>query len=82
MTMEEPRRDADFTVEVGYDEDAEVWVIKRSDVPGLTVEGDTYDQLIGKIHTLTPMLLAANDVQTAGDEVAIDIRYRDLVRVG
>jgi hypothetical protein len=83
MIMGDQRR-ADFTVEVGYDQDAEVWVVERSDVPGLTVEGASQDQLVTKIHDLTPILLAANDVRTTAPEVTVEIlvRYRDHIRVG
>jgi hypothetical protein len=75
---------ADFTIEVGYDREAEVWVVEQSEVPGLTIEGDTYDQLITKIHDLAPVLLRANEVGRAATEVSLDIfsRYRDRVRIG
>ena len=75
---------ADFTIEVGYDREAEVWVVEQSEVPGLTIEGDTYDQLITNIHDLAPVLLRANEVERAATEVSLDIfsRYRDRVRIG
>lgn len=43
-----------------WDHDAEVWVAESDNVPGLVTEADTTEQLLRKLETMIPELLAAN----------------------
>lgn len=49
-----------FTVRCEWDEDARVWYVSESNLPGLAAEGETVDEVIGKLHTLVPELVALN----------------------
>ena len=50
-----------FMVMACYDDEAEVWYVEESDVPGLTAEADTVEQLLEKLKARVPELLALNE---------------------
>lgn len=49
-----------------WDDEARVWYATSDEVPGLCVEGDTFDGLIEAAAGLTPELLKLNRVEIAG----------------
>jgi hypothetical protein len=51
---------ARFIIKAAYDEEAEVWCVQDSDVPGLATEAATFDEICDKIRTMVPELLEAN----------------------
>ena len=50
-----------------WDEEAQVWVAESDDVPGLVTEASSLDQLVEKLKTLIPELLAENGSPASGD---------------
>ena len=54
-----------FKVYVRFDEDAQVWYVHESNVPGLHAEGESLDELRVEVLALIPELLAANGVNVA-----------------
>ena len=50
-----------------WDEEAKVWVAESDDVPGLVTEASSVDQLVEKLKTLIPELLAENGLPASGD---------------
>ena len=60
--MEKP-----IQVRAFWDDEAKVWVAESDDVPGLVAEALSVDQLVEKLKTLIPELLAENGIQVSGD---------------
>ena len=50
-----------------WDDEAKVWVAHSDDVPGLVTEAQSVDQLVEKLKTLIPELLAENGINATGD---------------
>ena len=59
--------DKPLQVRALWDEEAKVWVAESDDVPGLVTEAESVDQLVEKLKTLIPELLAENGVNATGD---------------
>ena len=49
-----------FTVKAEWDDEAAVWYVADSDVPGLSGEGATLDALLEKLRDRIPELVALN----------------------
>ena len=49
-----------FSVSCAYDEEASVWYVDETDMPGLVAEADKYDDLIAKVMSLAPELIELN----------------------
>jgi len=52
----------EFSVSVEWDEEAQVWYVAESDVPGLATEAPSMDQMIAKLKVMVPELLEENGV--------------------
>jgi predicted RNase H-like HicB family nuclease len=63
----ENRMEKPIQVRAFWDEEAKVWVAESDDVPGLVTEAASVDQLVDKLKTLIPELLAENGIQPCGD---------------
>lgn len=50
-----------------WDEDARVWVVVDSDVPGLATEAETLEALVEKLKVMVPELLEANQAEVGCD---------------
>ena len=48
------------TVKLIWDDEAQVWITDSGDVPGLFLESESFDELIGKVRVATPELLLLN----------------------
>ncbi len=60
--MEKP-----LQVRAFWDDEAKVWVAESDDVPGLVTEAASVDQLVDKLKTLIPELLAENGIEASGE---------------
>lgn len=49
-----------YTVEARFDEEAGVWYVCKSDVPGLATEAATVEELLAKLKVMVPELLDCN----------------------
>ncbi len=58
-----------FFVKAEWDEEAEVWYVAQTDIPGLNAEADTPEDLIKLLPDLIPELMAANGVLNDGDSM-------------
>ncbi|GJD33323.1 DUF1902 domain-containing protein [Methylobacterium aerolatum] len=61
-----------FTVKVSHDQEAGVWFVHESDIPGLHAEAATLDDLIAVIEDVTPDLVGAPE-SSAGDAAGIPV---------
>ncbi|HZF31342.1 MAG TPA: DUF1902 domain-containing protein [Gammaproteobacteria bacterium] len=50
-----------YTITLEWDDEARVWYVADSDVPGLATGADTLDELVRKLQVVIPELLEAND---------------------
>ena len=47
---------------VDYDNEAKVWYVKTSDLLGVHAEGETLNELCGKLPAIVSDLIEANDI--------------------
>ncbi|MFZ4539488.1 DUF1902 domain-containing protein [Propionivibrio sp.] len=50
-----------FTIKAEWDEEARVWYVADSNVPGLSTEAPTAEALLEKLKVMLPELLELND---------------------
>lgn len=62
-----------IVVKAAFDKDAGVWFVETSDVPGLNVETETFDQLVEQIPLAVVDLLEEGGTFDAGREVPIEL---------
>lgn len=55
-----------FTVRCTWDAEASVWYVEESNVPGLSTEAPTHEELFQKLLALIPELVVLNDGQEGG----------------
>lgn len=72
-----------FQVHVSWDEEALVWYVSESDVPGLNAEAATLDEMQVELRQLIPRLLSLNGViQPQHSEVPWELvsRHSEKIR--
>jgi hypothetical protein len=62
---------ARIVVNAALDPDIHVWFVESSDIHGLNLEGDTFDDLVAKVPGAVADLIEANGGY--GDDVSIEI---------
>ena len=50
-----------YTINMLWDNDAQVWVATSNDVPGLVMEAEDFDELVKRVEDAIPELLELND---------------------
>ena len=50
----------EYKVKASYDDDAKVWYVSDSELPGLCSEADTLDELIARVQLVAPDLVKCN----------------------
>ena len=50
----------EYTVNITWDEEADVWIAICNDIPGLVLESGSYDDLIDRLKIAIPEILEAN----------------------
>jgi hypothetical protein len=74
MGVSSVSKEATLAVFVSHDKGQKIWHILSSDIPGLNVEAETLDELIGVISDAAPDLIAANLPGTPPDS-AINVQH-------
>lgn len=77
----------EFMIRAHWDEEAKVWFVAESDIPGLSAEGETVEILYSKLCERIPELVALNrhliDWEPDGDlPIHLMAERMDKVRVG
>lgn len=69
-----------YTVICHWDDEACVWYVAESDVPGLATEAATFEELESKLRVMVPELLALNTPASEREHVPFDLitRKREL----
>jgi len=50
----------EFSVHIAYDDEADVWYVAESDIPGLALEADNPQRLLERVAACAPRLLELN----------------------
>ena len=58
---------AGYTVKITWDDEARVWYVDESDVPGLCIEAATVDLMAERLAVIIPELLDENGVESSAD---------------
>lgn len=56
-----------FSVTAQWDDEAEVWYVSDTDVPGLATEAATIDELVRKLKVMVPEMLELNGLIDASN---------------
>jgi hypothetical protein len=67
----------EYTVTVGWDSEAHVWIAESDDIPRLILESGSVDALIERIKSAVPELLELSG--KAAHNIGINIRAEQLV---
>jgi hypothetical protein len=71
----------ELVVRAEWDEEAKVWFVVESDIPGLAAEGQTVEDLEAKLRVIVPELASLNrhlfDV-ASGDDISVQLRAERL----
>lgn len=51
----------EYTINLTWDNDANVWIATSDDIPGLVLESGSFDALLERIRFAAPELLALNN---------------------
>ena len=57
---------AHYRIRCEWDDEARVWYVSGSDVPGLAAEADSQEALVDKLRAMIPELMALNS--STGDD--------------
>lgn len=63
----------DFTVKAAWDEEAQVFVATSEDVPGLTLEADTLDEVRKEATLIIPTILELNGQASTDKDQIVDM---------
>ena len=58
-----------YVVKAAFDDEAEVWFVEHSDVPGLSTEAPSFDELCRKVGVMASELLEANHLALGPVEI-------------
>lgn len=66
-----------YTIRCEWDAEAQVWYVAESDVPGLSLEAPTQEELTEKLRLAVPELLELNEPGGGNDspEVPVSLVY-------
>ena len=70
-----------YSVRASFDADAGVWYVDETNVPGLSTEAASFEELCRKIEVMVPELLEANGLETAPASVPVEITAHTISRL-
>jgi hypothetical protein len=62
-----------YVVKASFDDEADVWFVDHTDIPGLATEAPSFEELCRKIKIMASELLQANGLETGAAEVPVEI---------
>jgi predicted RNase H-like HicB family nuclease len=71
--MEDAMANAAYTVRAHWDEESRSWWTDGEDIPGLTCQAATFDELVETVLALAPELLRENGAGTPDQSVDITV---------
>lgn len=77
------RKKRGFFVEAQWDDDAKVWYVANSDVPGLAAEAATQEELADHLRHLVPELVRENfaSIPEENDGIPLDFTWHRRERL-
>jgi hypothetical protein len=73
-------RTRSFSVRCEWDQEAKVWFVAESNVPGLSTEAPTQEAMSKKLLVMIPELVSLNDPD-GDEEVPLELLYACSTRV-
>lgn len=72
-----------YRIKLCWDDEAHVWYVAESDVPGLSMEAPTQAAMLKKLKVLVPELLEENNVAVSSRDVPLELLYarREVIRL-
>jgi Domain of unknown function (DUF1902) len=67
-----------WTVKAAWDDEARVWYVQDSNVPGLATGADTFEALIEKLKIVIPELLAENGLTPSAEGLSFSVKAERL----
>jgi predicted RNase H-like HicB family nuclease len=61
-----------YEVRVEWDEEAKVWYVAETNVPGLVTEAETIEAMLAKLNVMVPEMLEENGL-TVGADVPFEL---------
>ena len=65
-----------YTVTCHWDQEAQVWFVAETDVPGLATEAATVEEMESKLLRMVPELIALNEAPAASQPVPFELITR------
>jgi predicted RNase H-like HicB family nuclease len=65
-----------YTVTCHWDQEAKVWFVAETDVPGLATEAATVEEMEGKLLRMVPELIALNEAPAISEPVPFELITR------
>ena len=56
-----------YTVSITWDDEACVWYVSSTDVPGLVTEAPSYEAMLAKLEVMVPEMLEENGIANSMD---------------
>jgi len=67
-----------YFVKAEWDDEASVWFVSQSDVPGLAAEADSPEELLALLETLVPEMVELNGDGSAGETIPYSVTLDHL----
>lgn len=67
---------AKFEVTCQWDDETRLWFVLESNVPGLSAEAATKDEMVRLLDTLIPQLVALNCHDSSSEDVPLELLFQ------
>lgn len=69
----------EYTVNLIWDNEANVWVATSDDIPGLVLESGSFDALLERVRLAVPELLILNNTKTSQSTLTFISKRRERI---
>ena len=76
-----PMKRLELKIHAAWDDEANVWYVQDSDVPGLATEAATLEALLQKLKVMIPELIELNGSPNEDTEVPLELLIQSEQRV-
>ena len=69
----------DYTVNLSWDNEADVWVAQSDDIPGLILESGSFDALIERVRFAIPELIELNKTENLSPTITFISKRQERI---
>ena len=69
----------EYTVNLIWDNEADVWIATSDDIPGLVLESGSFDALLERVRFAVPELLTLNNTKTSQSTLTFISKRREKI---